>query len=412
MNPRPKKKMLDRRFVDTDVYTLAIERTRRVFELFDHVAVSFSGGKDSTAVLNVALDVARELGRVPLRVIFFDEEAIPYETEEYVRRVFADPDVAGEWYCLPQRHRNACSRQSPWWWPWAPEARDLWVRPMPPEAITSLQGFPMEPPMERMTAPDMNGLLFDPSLGSCAMLMGIRAAESLTRLRAVTRKKDENYLVAYSGMTDRGNVTKAYPIFDWRDTDVWTAPAKFGWDYNRAYNLLEMAGLSIHHQRCSPAFGEEPLQKLWTYAHCFPAVWDRMLDRVPGVGSAARYALTELYSYHDRPAKPEGMRWGAFLVHYLQRFRPEDSRVIAERLKDLIRVHYSKTSDPMVVDAPHPDTGTSWNFLLMIAMRGDFKGRKQAGGRVNTKQMERAWAKYRAELDTYRQAGTLDELRP
>jgi predicted phosphoadenosine phosphosulfate sulfurtransferase len=51
--------LLPRRPVDADVYTLALERSAYTFEHFDHVAVSFSGGKDSTAVLNVALEVAR-----------------------------------------------------------------------------------------------------------------------------------------------------------------------------------------------------------------------------------------------------------------------------------------------------------------------------------------------------------------
>jgi predicted phosphoadenosine phosphosulfate sulfurtransferase len=53
--------------------------------------VSFSGGKDSTAVLNTALVVAKELGRLPLDVVFFDEEAIHPPTIEYVERVRQAP---------------------------------------------------------------------------------------------------------------------------------------------------------------------------------------------------------------------------------------------------------------------------------------------------------------------------------
>jgi predicted phosphoadenosine phosphosulfate sulfurtransferase len=32
-------------------------------------------------------------------------------------------------------------------------------------------------------------------------------------------------------------------------------------------------------------------------------VWEKMIDRVPGVGAAVRYARTELYAYRDRPQK-------------------------------------------------------------------------------------------------------------
>ncbi len=403
--------------LDQDVYSLALERCARVFDNFDQSCVMFSGGKDSTATLNVALEVLRSdreryARHLPLRAVFYDEEAIPFETEEYVRRVSQDPDVALEWYCVPQQHRNACARKSPWWWPWAPEARDLWCRPLPPEARTTFPGFQIEPPEARLTAPAMNALVFDPAKGNGALLMGIRAQESLTRRRAVTRKAVDNYINA----TESAHTWKVYPVYDWTAEDVWTAPAVKGWDYNHAYDRLEMAGISASMQRCSPAFGEEPLQKIHTYAACFPEVWDKMVDRVPGVGAAARYALTELYSYRGRPEKPAGMPWGEFIRHYLAKFEDEDARNIAARITDIIRRHYRKTTQPLVVTAPHPETGVSWDFLLMIAMRGDFKQRKQAGGRIRTlddgsKRAEpQFWHKYADELADIIAAGQFAEL--
>lgn len=400
-----KRMSRDQVHLDTDVYTLACERTAHIMAIHDHCAVAFSGGKDSTAVLQIALEVAHSDPRferhLPLRVIHYDEEAIPIETEEYVRRIAQRDDVAMEWYCLPLKHRNACARKSPWWWPWAPEARELWCRPMPPEAITHLDGFPNDPPEARLSAPDANGLLCPPHLGNSAMLMGIRAQESLTRLRSLLRNREHNYLIKFDEGTSHGNVWKAYPIYDWRTEDVWTAPARFGWDYNRAYDLMAMAGVAPWAQRCSPAFGEEPLEKLWTYAQCFPDVWAKMVHRVPGVGAAARYARTELYGYRDRPEKPADMSWPDFLLHYLNKFRPEDAALIADRLRVEIRTHYRKVTSPIVVKTRHPDSGVSWNWLLMIAMRGDFKNRKQAGQEFKgdgTPETARTWRKYCDEV--------------
>ena len=76
-----------KRAINTDVWTLAKQRVSTAFDLFDTVAVSFSGGKDSTACLNLVLDEAKERNVKKVRVFFFDEEAIPYQTEEYARRV-------------------------------------------------------------------------------------------------------------------------------------------------------------------------------------------------------------------------------------------------------------------------------------------------------------------------------------
>jgi predicted phosphoadenosine phosphosulfate sulfurtransferase len=415
---KTKRQNLPRVSLSVDVWTLALERTAETMRTFDHVAVMFSGGKDSAAVLNIALEVARSDPRferhLPLRTIFYDEEAIPVETEEYVRRMFTRPDIAGEWLCLPVQHRNACSRKSPYWWPWAPEAEELWCRPLPSEAIQQIPGFPVWPPEARLTIPDTTGLLFPPELGNCAELMGIRAQESLTRQRAVTRKKVDNYLNKVDGGTSRGNIWKSYPVYDWTHQDIWTLPALKGYDYNHAYDRLEMAGVPVSMQRCSPAFGEEPLQKIHTYAACFPEVWAKMSERVPGVGAAVRYALTELYAYHGRPDKPAGMPWPDFIVHYLHKFQPKDAAGVAGRVRTWAGNHYRQTSDPIVESAPHPLTGVSWDYLLMIAMRGDFKNRKQAGGRISTDgnglALPRVWHRYARELAEIIAAGRFAEL--
>ena len=79
--------ILKKEVVNKSVLDLAYERLNNVFDQFDTVSVSFSGGKDSTICLNLTLEVARQRNRLPLDVVHWDEEAIPYQTEEYVRRV-------------------------------------------------------------------------------------------------------------------------------------------------------------------------------------------------------------------------------------------------------------------------------------------------------------------------------------
>lgn len=405
------------RTVTEDVYTLAKQRLVNIFNQFDEVLVSFSGGKDSTATLMVALEVLAEhpefAHHLPLRTVFYDEEAISQETADYVARVGSRPDVALEWYCLPVQHRNACSRKSPYWWPWAAESRDLWCRPLPEGALTSLPGFMSEPPSARRSIPQCAELLAANSRGNLCMLMGIRAQESMTRRRAVTYNGNgENYLIRFETAGTR--VWKGYPVYDWTTEDVWTAPAKMGWDYNESYDRMEMLGIPHAQQRCSPAYGEEPMQGLHKFAACFPEVWDKMVYRVPGVGAAVRYARTELYASHGRPDKPEGMTWPDFLLHYLGKFEPKERASIAKRIQDHIRVHYSHANDPILEHAPHPYTGMSWDWLLAIAMRGDFKNRKIALTRTGNDEHgnphPKHWVKYIAELRDIIAADRFEEL--
>jgi len=53
-----------------NVYDAAIKRFEYLFDNFDKVVVSFSGGKDSTVCLNLALEVAKKKNKLPLDVYF------------------------------------------------------------------------------------------------------------------------------------------------------------------------------------------------------------------------------------------------------------------------------------------------------------------------------------------------------
>ena len=58
-------------YSDKNVYEAAQERLNMIFDEFEKVIVSFSGGKDSGVVLNMAVDIARQRRR-KLGVMFLD----------------------------------------------------------------------------------------------------------------------------------------------------------------------------------------------------------------------------------------------------------------------------------------------------------------------------------------------------
>lgn len=80
-------------YLKETVYDAALDRMRYLFGEFPNVVVSFSGGKDSTVILNLALKVAEEMGRLPLKVLFLDQEAEWDCVIDYIRRVMNDPRV-------------------------------------------------------------------------------------------------------------------------------------------------------------------------------------------------------------------------------------------------------------------------------------------------------------------------------
>jgi predicted phosphoadenosine phosphosulfate sulfurtransferase len=398
-----------------DVYTAAKKRIADCYDTHDEVIVSFSGGKDSTVLLNLAAEVAAETGRLPLRVWCFDEEAVPYSFEEYVRRLTERADLDLSWFCLPIEHRNACHPDHPAWWPWAPEARDLWCRALPPEAISEEQSppdwWPIVAPEARPSIPVASSVYAATRPGTVAMLLGLRAQESLRRRGIILSHSGPDAYMTRRTADGAKNLVMAYPIYDWTSEDVWTGIATRGWDYCAYYDHMEMLGVGRDTQRLGPPFGEEPLIRLWTYRELDPALWDRLSLRVPGARTAALHSRNTLYGGGGGSGggaqKDDAETWPEAINRMLLVHTPDIAAVTAKRIAMFVRSHYKKTSDP-ILDVPHPVSAISWPWLARIAMRGDLKTRRDPPFTSDYEAFAKRHAAYTEALARHREAAHAD----
>ena len=405
---------------DVSVYDASLERIRDIFDRADNVSVGFSGGKDSTVCLNLALQVAREKKRTPLTVHFFDEEAIVPDTVDYVRRVSKIPGIDLKWWCIPILHRNGCSRKEPYWYPWDPRKEDIWTRPMPPEALTvddlPVDGFQLTYKGETHTKiPTINHLIEPESKGMNIHITGIRADESMRRFQAVARREVDNYFGNYENYP---YIMLAHPIYDWTDLDVWTAVNKLGWDYNTAYDRYRQMGISTTKQRVAPPYGEEPMQALHTFAKAWPELWGKMSERVKGAATAARYSQTGLYAFNKRPVRnkeryPKPMD---YIVYLIGKFPEDEQKLIAASINQAIKYHRKESGNTRMLESEaNPKSGLCWETLYMIAMRGDLKNRKlaaiQAGVRSNARKKSSPTTDKRSKVGRKRKTQT-KQLQP
>ena len=372
-------------YQEKNVFESALERIRYIYDSFDKVVVELSGGKDSTAVLNCALIVAKERNKLPLEVHFYDEEVIHPPTIEYMHRIAKNPDIKLNWWCLEFKHRNACSNDEPFWYCWDKDKKDKWVRPLP----TGVEIRTTHPQFRKgMSYQDWCAFIAEREGPRTASLVGIRTQESMRRYKMIIAKKNEPYINGRSekGIYDYGGKKKkfyksnkynCYPIYDWSSDDVWLAVTKFNWDYNKTYDVFNKTRLygRFLSQRVGPPFGEEPLRTLWIYSECFPEMWHKMLDRVEGVNTAWRYSNTNLFGVKMSNKKPENLTYKDWLPIILDSYDINWQHKVNYSINLIIKNHYSKTNNELPDRSPHPLTGASWHLCCQCAMKGDFKGR-------------------------------------
>ena len=101
-----------REYLEQNVYEALMDRFKLLFEEFDNIYVSFSGGKDSGLLLNLVLDYRNKYyPQKSIGVFHQDFEAQYTVTTEYIERTFEKikDQVEPYWVCLPMATRTALS---------------------------------------------------------------------------------------------------------------------------------------------------------------------------------------------------------------------------------------------------------------------------------------------------------------
>ena len=99
-------------YLNENVYDLALRRINYIFDEFPKVVACVSGGKDSDVIFYLTMKIATERGRLPLDVLFIDEEGEWSYTIEHIRAIMYRPDVNPRWYQIPMKIENRSSKDS------------------------------------------------------------------------------------------------------------------------------------------------------------------------------------------------------------------------------------------------------------------------------------------------------------
>jgi len=276
-------------FLKNNVFDEALNRIRRLYDEFPQVIVGVSGGKDSTVVFHLTMQVARERNRLPLKVLFLDQEIEWEATIDQIKRIMYDPDVEPYWMQIPFQLFNATSHIEHWLYCWDIKKQDHWMREKDP--IAKKENIYNETRFARMFPAILK---VEIPTKSC-YIAGVRAEESPSRKMALTAALTYKE-ITWGRILDRKiEQYTFYPIYDWSYLDVWKAIHDNKWPYNRIYDKQYMYGVPVKDMRVSNLHHETAVKSLFMFQEMEPENYEKATQRMAGLDMAGKLGYADYF---------------------------------------------------------------------------------------------------------------------
>lgn len=296
-----------------NVFEAALERINWLFDEFPNVVVGVSGGKDSTVVFELCYRVAKERNRLPLEILFLDQEAEYEHTIKYMRTIMTREGVKPRWYQMPFKLFNATSFEDNWLMCW--KEGDTWLRDKEPYAVT-----------ENIYGTDR----FHEMFGAIAkveypkqpvvQIAGMRSEENPKRFITLTNRPTYKWATWGKILDKKHNQMTMYPIYDWSYTDVWKAIHENGWDYNKIYDYQYSYGASLNDMRVSNLHHETAVHHLFMLQEIEPKTYEALSKRIKGIDTAGKFGKQDFF-VKKLPFMFKD--WGEYRDYLLDKLIPE-----------------------------------------------------------------------------------------
>lgn len=386
-------------YINKSVLEASKERISIIFDNFERIYISFSGGKDSSVMTHLVLDEAKKRNRV-VGLLIIDLEAQYSETIKHIENmveIYKD-NIDLHWFCGELLLRNAVSDFEPKWVCWDESKKDIWVREKPKLASDLTKYDFYIPKMEFEEFMVLFGKWYSKGLETSGFI-GIRSDESLHRYRAITSNKNGLMFNGYKWTTKiSSNVYNVYPIYDWRTEDIWIYHLKNpNLEYNKIYDLMTRAGVKFSNQRLCQPFGDDQKRGLWLYHLLEPNTWYKLLNRVSGVNSGALYVKENGNMTGNKDVfKPENHTWESYTNFLLKSLPKKMQEHYKERFVKFIAGWKQRGYSFIPDEAPHvleiKCWAPSWKRMARCILRNDY----YCKGLGQTQPKSEAYEKFKA----------------
>ena len=290
-------------YEDRNVYEAALDRIDKIYSSHDEVWVSFSGGKDSLAMLKLVEEYFEKEGYTDkINVIFRDEETINTPVREFVLSFIDNPKYNFKYYATQLESEIYILGEKRKYIQWD-ENRD-WVVPKPECSIT-LKGVYNQYKFDKV--------LYEKKNKRVCTLVGIRADESLMRFSGITNSK-----VCYlTKNPELKNATLGKPIYDWKEKDIFRYFYEKDIDYCKVYDMQIFNKDSL---RVATILHAEAAKQLYKVKTLDPVLYNSVINIFPEVEVQARYYKDAVKGNSEKIAllykeKANGDCWGALYMY-------------------------------------------------------------------------------------------------
>jgi predicted phosphoadenosine phosphosulfate sulfurtransferase len=278
-------------YINETVLEAARRRITFIFDEFENIIVSISGGKDSTVLVHLSLLEAQKRNR-RIGLYFIDEEVVYQSTIDqinYLINLFPDNSYP-QWLQIEFNLTNSLSyREQNYLKCWEKGKHKIWMRSKVEESIKFQPWDKLKEITKKQIGLGFYEVVknFQRSKTNTAFLIGLRATESPNRWRAVSKNKGykDKY---YCTKAENGNV-QFYPIYDWNFHDIW----KYLYDekipYSKIYDYMWKKGMNLQEIRVSSLIHEHSFKALVELPEFEPKTYDKLLKRIDGISIGNLY---------------------------------------------------------------------------------------------------------------------------
>ena len=327
--------MLRQIYINDDVLTAAKRRVSFLFDNYENIHVSISGGKDSTVLAHLILTEAHRRNR-KVGIFFLDEEVVYDSTVKQIRYIMNlyPENTIKLWYQIEFNLTNSTSLSEPQLKCWERGKHKIWMRTKEPDSIQ----YPSWDRSKETIRDKNKGFGFYDAIENIqnarentAFCVGLRATESPNRWRAVAKNPvDVNGTDVFWGTTMKNGNASFYPLYDWNFHDIWKYIYDNNLRYSKIYDYQFKKGMGLQEIRVSSLIHEKSFKALVELPEFEPQTYDKLLKRIKGI------SIGNLYGKDNKMLRARKLpknykNWKEYRDFLLATYPDEDKKWIFEK---------------------------------------------------------------------------------